>query len=148
MKKTFLFIVLACNTIGYSQTKTDSTLITEAALNYIEGWYNGDTLRMDKALHTDLVKSAPVFVAQTKGTVISSLSKSYMMETTKMGIGKKTPRENIKNEVKILDINDIIACAKVKSTDFTDYLQLVKSNGQWRILHVLWEPVPKDAVKK
>ncbi len=136
-----LFFIYASITLA--QSKSDSTKIKEAALNYIDGWYAGDTLRMDKALHPDLVKSTPVSIEQTKGAVISTLSKSYMVEMTKMGVGKKAPREKIKNEVKVLDIHENIASVKVTSFEFTDYLHLIRVNGDWKILQVLWVSQPK-----
>ncbi len=37
-------------------TAADSTAIVAAALDYLEGWYEGNTDRMDRALHSDLAK--------------------------------------------------------------------------------------------
>lgn len=34
----------------------ESKAIRKTALDYIEGWYEGDTVRMDRSLHPDLVK--------------------------------------------------------------------------------------------
>ena len=35
---------------------TDKTAIIQTALDYIEGWYEGDAARMERALHPDLAK--------------------------------------------------------------------------------------------
>ena len=131
MKVYFILLFCLISMAAFPQLKTDSEKITETALNYMEGWYNGDTLRMEKALHPDLVKSTPVWVEKTKGTVINTLSKSYLIETTKMWLGKKPGGEIPKIEVKILDMYDNIATVKVSSQDFTDYLHLTRSKGQW-----------------
>jgi len=136
MKKILAAIIVLTvfsNQVLMSQTKTDSIKIVETSLDYLEGWYNGDTLRMERALHPDLVKR------QFKdGLVINSISKSIMLGYTKAGYGKKTPRELLKNEVRILDISENVASVKTISVAFIDYLQLVKVNNQWKILNVLW----------
>src|SRR5688572_2610959 len=128
LKLAILFLILGFSCFSQSETEK----ITATALDYIEGWYSGDTLRMERALHPDLVKSKPVVIELTKRTVISTLSKSYMVESTRIGLGKKTPQEKIKNEVKVLDVSGTIAVVKVTSYDYIDYLQLVKANGQWQ----------------
>jgi hypothetical protein len=62
-----------------------------------------------------------------------------MMDFTKAGYGKKTPREKIKNEFEVLDIYQNIASAKAISCDFVDYMQLLKVKGEWKIVNVLWD---------
>jgi hypothetical protein len=119
----------------WAQHAKDSAQIVETALNYIEGWYTGDTLRMDKALHPDLIKRRYDVSKNTLG----NLTKPMMMEFTRAGYGKKTPADKIKNEIKILDIYSDIASAKAESYDFVDYMQLIRVNGQWKILNVLWD---------
>jgi hypothetical protein len=42
--------------IAISQNRSDTLQIKDAALNYVEGFYNADTLRMKKAIHPELVK--------------------------------------------------------------------------------------------
>ena len=37
-------------------TKTDAEAITDTILDYFEGWFHGDTARMDRALHPELAK--------------------------------------------------------------------------------------------
>ena len=39
-----------------AQTSADSAAIRQAALDYIEGWYEGNAERMERALHPDLAK--------------------------------------------------------------------------------------------
>jgi len=61
--KTILFVTLlfAAFAIGAnSQTstlsETDRDAIKATALDYIEGWYEGNPERMERALHPDLAK--------------------------------------------------------------------------------------------
>jgi hypothetical protein len=140
MKKilTILFSVFFVGN-SFAQSKSDSVKIKTCSLDYIEGWYNGDTARMERALHPDLVKMQLAGLKQTNGTIINAVSKSNMIEYTKAGFGKATPREKIKNEVVILDIYEDLASVRLNSYDYVDYLQLVRCNGEWKILTVIWK---------
>lgn len=40
-------------------TVTEQELITRAVLDYMEGWFDGDPARMERAVHRDLVKRRP-----------------------------------------------------------------------------------------
>jgi hypothetical protein len=39
-------------------TSDDRALIRQAALDYFEGWFDGDAERMDRALHPNLSSAA------------------------------------------------------------------------------------------
>jgi len=63
MRKTvsiFLTILLACVFQASAQTtpttEADKAAIRQTALDYIEGWYEGNSERMERALHPDLAK--------------------------------------------------------------------------------------------
>ncbi|HEX6315687.1 MAG TPA: nuclear transport factor 2 family protein, partial [Gemmatimonadaceae bacterium] len=42
--------------LASAQTAADSAAIRAAALDYIEGWYEGNAERMERALHPELAK--------------------------------------------------------------------------------------------
>ena len=46
---------------------------------------------------------------------------------------------------KVLDVAGDIASAQVFSSGFNDYLHLVKRDGEWRLVNVLWHMPVKDA---
>lgn len=48
-------------------------------------------------------------------------------------------------DVTILDRFQNAAVVKVVASNWIDYLQVAKFNGDWRIINVLWELKPKDA---
>jgi len=51
-------LALSSAAVGYSQTNDNHELsaIKSAAIDYVEEWYQGDSERMAKSLHPDLVK--------------------------------------------------------------------------------------------
>jgi hypothetical protein len=49
-------------------------------------------------------------------------------------------------EVTILDRYNNAAVVKIVASDWIDYLEVAKFNGDWKIINVLWELKPKPAV--
>jgi hypothetical protein len=142
MKNILIITALCLHAIAMTgQTNTDlradSAAIVEAAMNYGDGWYSGDAARMEKAIHPDLNKICPVVMPQTGKTYLMISSWSGLIEPAraKAGFMEESMR---KISAKVLKINDNVACAKVLSAQFNDYLALVKFDGQWKIVNVLW----------
>jgi len=144
VKKIVLVIVLLVFLIvllfAFNETDIESEKagIKQAALDYIEGWYEGNAERMQRALHPDLTKRGVQVLPQTGRTLLNYASASNMVEYTRAGLGKN-PEKKQKIEVTILDVFKNMACVKTVSPDFVDYLQIAKYNGEWKIVNVLWE---------
>jgi hypothetical protein len=51
-----IVLVLWAATAAQAQSAADSAAIRQPALDYIEGWYEADAERMERALHPDLAK--------------------------------------------------------------------------------------------
>jgi hypothetical protein len=120
------------------QAPDDKAAIRQAATDYLEGWYTADAARMDRALHPDLVKRA---IFQTGGAEkFVNLTKTEMVESTKQGGGKGRPAQTRNIKVDILDVYRGIATVRTECADYVDYLHLAKSDGQWKIVNVLWQP--------
>lgn len=121
-----------------AQERADSTGIRETALDYIEGWYSVDSTRMARALHPELVKR--ILNTDRQGrSWISNQGASQLIRGTANGGGRETPEANRKTEVRVLDIFQNAAVARIDAGPWIDYLQLVKWQGRWVILNVLWE---------
>lgn len=105
--------------------------IQQAALDYIEGWYEGDAERMDRSLHPELIKRK---ILQDR---LSTLGQDDMVELTQSGGGKAFPGDK-KNTITILDVYFEIATVKVESAEYIDFLHIGKVDGEWMIINVLW----------
>lgn len=108
----------------------DVAAIEAVISDYIEGWYQGDGERMDRALHTDLVKRTLDDKDQLR-----FVGKGRMMELTAAGGGEMSDPEY---QVSVDDISATIASARVISPEYIDYLQLVRVGDGWRIANVLF----------
>ncbi len=130
------FVLPAIADPAWSQAPDERAAIRRTALDYIEGWYEADAARMGRALHQDLVKR---IVSSAGGTEqVNTLTKAQMVAATKKGGGKGRPAATRNIEVDILDVYRDIASVRTECADFIDYLQLAKSEGQWKIINVLW----------
>lgn len=121
-----------------AQTAADSAGIRGAALDYAEGWYAGDSTRMARAVHPELVKRIVVEDTVTRHSVIQNMGASALVNGTRRGFGRSTPAAQQKKTVAILDIYDNAAVAKLEMSEWVDYLQLARIDGRWVILNVLW----------
>ena len=125
-----------------AQTAADSAGIRQTALDYIDGWYAGDAARMERAVHPELAKR----IVRTDSLGRSSLGQQSAMtlvQNTRNGGGKDTPIADRHDDVRILDIYQNAAVARVDASSWIDYLELAKWRGRWVIINVLWELKPR-----
>ena len=113
-----------------SPSPSDWAEIEAIARDYGEGWYAGDANRMERALHSELVKRIPGDDGQMR-----AVTKARMVEMTAEG-GGDVPDAHI--EVTVDDVSGDIATARVLSPEYLDYLHLVKTPDGWRIANVLF----------
>ena len=136
------FVAAACvSAPAAAQTAADSTGIRQAALDYIEGWYEGSAERMERALHPDLAKRI-INIDQRGRSVLGHQSAMTLVQSTRRGGGKDTPAAQQRKEVRILDIFGNTASVRVDASTWIDYLHVAKVNGRWVIINVLWENRP------
>lgn len=125
------------------QTQSDSAAIRQTALDYIQGWYEGDAARMERALHPELAKRI-VNVDTLRRYRLDQQSAMTLVQNTRAGGGKDTPQADRHDEVRILDIYRNAATARIDASYWIDYLQLARWRGRWVIVNVLWELKPRN----
>jgi hypothetical protein len=135
-----VLVLLLAGTLD-AQTSADSAAIRQAALDYIEGWYEGNAERMERALHPDLAKRI-VNVDQRGRSVLGHQSAMTVVQNTRRGGGKDTPPAERRTGVRILDTFGNTASVRVDADRWIDYLHVGKWNGRWVIINVLWENRP------
>ncbi|WP_373513205.1 nuclear transport factor 2 family protein [Persicitalea sp.] len=67
-----------------------------------------------------------------------SLAKSWNREGNRANA--QSPRE-----AEVFEVSDKTASARVRAVWGIDYIHLVKENGTWYIVNVLWQSPPKSA---
>jgi hypothetical protein len=144
MRKTLILVALTFAAAGpaHSQTAADSAAIRETALNYVQGWYEGNAERMERALHPELAKRIVQSDAQGRSR-LGQQSAMTLVLGTRNGGGKDTPADQRIQDVRILDIFGNTASVRADMSGWIDYMHMAKSNGRWVIVNVLWELKPR-----
>ena len=147
-KVSFLLVLILASVASIlGQADADREAIKRTALNYAEGWYEGNADKMESALHPHLSKR----IVRTNDKGQSGLGQMTAMELvqgTRGGFGKQTPAAEQQKDVTILDMLGGAATVKLEMRDWVDYMHIGKFNGKWVIINVLWETKPKKDEKK
>lgn len=140
-----LWSLLICSFVSHAQeaaSKSDSTSIVETALNYVEGFYNSDGERMEKALHPMLAKRTFLPSAEGQRLRFVDMSALMLVQNTRNShryLKDKGDISKMRRDIVILDINNNSASVKAYMEDWIDYMHLFKVDGDWKIVNVLWE---------
>lgn len=119
---------------------SEKDAIVATALDYFEGWYDADLARVDRALHTQLVKRRPVEVG---GGDPSVTTKQMMLDYVRKG-GGAADKTDDPIEVDVIDIHHDIATAVVRSAQYREYLHLLRTPDGWRIVDAFWQFTEPD----
>lgn len=135
---TLLLLLLSMN--SKAQTAQDTLDIKRVALAYIESQQKPDPKRMESALHPRLVKRSVFTNKLTKKEYVSEyfMENMVMLAETFNRNGDKFPAMPRK-EVHLLDISSKIATVKLIADTWIDYMHIIKLNGEWKIINVLWQ---------
>lgn len=140
--KVYLQVILVVLIASLDLAKNDTTdkeLIKKTCLNYLEGFYEGDTTKVHNSIRPRLYKFG--FWRDESGIY----SGAYMTYEQAMNYAKEVlakqefPKKDSPKNIEILDISNYIAAAKMTAWWGVDYALLSKDNGKWKIEQVLWQ---------
>jgi len=126
--------------VASAQSAADSANVRAAVLDYVEGFYEGDTTKLARSIRPEVNKygfsrhrdSTSYRGQAMPWTEFLSYAKGVKAR------GRPTPATAPK-EIVVFDVLDQIASAKLTAWWGTDYLLLGKYDGKWMISHVLWQ---------
>jgi len=149
MKKITLITLILISLGGFSfaHTETDTGLVKKAALNYIEGFYEGNTDKLSSCLVPTLHKFG-FWKKRGSDTYENAGFMTFKGAITfaKNVRDKKTfPKPDAPKGVEVLDVLDKIAITKITAWWGVDYALLAKNDGKWMIRQILWEGPAKTA---
>ena len=130
-----------------AQTAADSAGVRQAALDYIDGFYTGDSTLHVRSIRPDVYKFG--FWRQRDSVRYAAGQQMKWTQfhdfTRRVKAGGQAPSPNWRKDVQLLDVLDQTANVKVTAYWGTDYLLLGKFDGKWMITHVLWQAAPPKA---
>ena len=97
----FLFPIAVATSHAQPKPDPEAQAIRQAALDYIEGWYEGNVERMTRAVHPELVKR--IVATENGASRIDNMGASRLISGVRAGGGKKTPKDKQQKDVTILD---------------------------------------------
>lgn len=143
MKRSIQIVIalfFVATSLATAQSRQDSIQIRQAALDYIESQHNAEPAQFERSAHPRMVKRTfwkdkeanKEYLRETFTDAMILLAETYNKD------GDQFPK-NPKKEVRILDIYDKTASVKLIADDWIDYMHIVKLNGKWQIVNVLWQ---------
>lgn len=123
----------------------DVEAVRRASLDYIEGFYEGDSTKHVRSIRPEFYKYGFYFNPD------SGKYQGMQMTWPQALAFSRRVRENNRpapadapKDVKILEVSDQTAAVKVTAYWGIDYMLLGKYDGKWMISHVIWQsPPPK-----
>jgi putative lumazine-binding protein len=123
---------------------TERAAIERTVLDYFEGWFGGDPVRMERALHPELVKRSLEQGASGRET-LRTITAERMIEATARGEGKNENPGDLRIEIEVEDVLGELANVTVRSVVYTEYLHLARTSDGWKIVNDIWQPTPRRA---
>jgi hypothetical protein len=146
MRRTIftLALLLIAALPAAAQQPSDREAVRRAAMDYIEGFYEGDSTKLVRSVSPEVRKNGYFRGARDSTYRASHMPyPDFMRYAAGVRAGRGGPPPNAPREVVLYDVQDQTASAKVTAWWGTDYLLMGKENGRWMITHVLWQSPPR-----
>jgi len=139
--KKILVVMIVCFFGVVASAQNDKVLVERACLDYIEGFYEGDTTKLIRCLKPTLFKfgywqNKSTGKYEPDGNMTWQQAIDYGKRVTEK---KNFAKPDAPKKVEVLDIMNAIAAAKVTAWWGIDYILLAKQDGKWMIEQVLWQ---------
>jgi hypothetical protein len=139
-------VQLAAPSRMMGQSNVDSAGVRRAVLDYVEGFYEGDSTKHVRSVRPDVFKYGfwlPRDSTRYQGEQMPW--DEFLSYTRRMRSRGATTPATAPKEVRLLDVQDQTAAAKVTAFWGTDYVLLGKFDGRWMVSSVLWQSKPRAA---
>jgi hypothetical protein len=137
-------VTLAPRAAAAQSAASDREAVRRAVLDYVEGFYEGDTARLVRSVRPEVYKYG--FARHRDSTSYRGMQMTWRgFHDYANGVkasNKPTPAAAPK-EITIFEVQDQTASAKLTAWWGTDYLLLARYDGRWMISSVLWQSPPR-----
>jgi hypothetical protein len=114
---------------------TDESAIVGVALDYFEGWFDGDSVRMKRALHPALAKRGLEQILDPERPKITTAERMIELTAAAEGTADGVDR---RLDIEVEDVHGDIASVTVRAVVYHEYLHLVRTPEGWKIVNALW----------
>jgi len=120
----------------------EAAAVERAAMDYLDGFYNGEADKLRRSVHPEVTKYGFMSRNGVYGGEPMSFQEMIAFADNVRETGNRPPASAPK-EVRILEVLDQTAAVKVTAWWGSDYMHLAKYDGQWQIIHILWQTPPQ-----
>jgi hypothetical protein len=137
IKPAMLLLALVAAALPVTaQDQSEHPAIRQAMLDYIDGFYTGDSTLLVRSVSPEVIKYGYWKNGPEAEYVGEPMSYEQIVHKP-----TRPPRERpgAPREATVLDAEAQVASGKVRAWWGIDYILLAKENGRWMIRQVLWQ---------
>ena len=140
---TILLLINFSTPTQAEKTTADEAAIRATVTDYIEGYFNSDAARMEKAIHPHYLKhtisgqNGQLRMTETSGLQMVQDIRSNDIRSNGIRSKEGVHIPDRTQQITVLDVHGDIASAKLVMPHWADYLTLAKWNGEWKIVAVV-----------
>ena len=128
-----------------AQSRTDEReAVKRAVLDYVEGFYEGDTAKLGRSIRPDVFKFG-YYIPRDSTRYVGEQMKwpEFFAYARRVKANNRQAPATAPKDIVVFDVLDQTASAKLTAYWGVDYLLLAKNDGRWLISHVLWQTPPR-----
>ena len=138
-----LLLLLATGVDAQSTgSAADREAVRRAVLDYVEGFYEGDTTRLARSISPQVYKYGYARRGDAYVGMQMRFPEGFMGFAQGVREGRNRPPAGAPKEIVLFEVQDQTAAARLTAWWGTDYLLLGKEDGRWMITHVTWQSHP------
>ena len=128
-----------------AQSAADRAAVERAVLDYVEGFYEGDTTKLVRSVHPDVTKYGYYIPRDSSKYVGEPMPFAEFLSYARGVRARNQPAPaTAPKRIEIFDVQNQTASAKLTAWWGTDYLLLAKYEGRWMIRQVMWQSPPRQ----
>jgi hypothetical protein len=121
----------------------DREAVRRAVLDYVEGFYEGDSTRLVSSIRPEFYKYGFYWLADSARYAGMQMTwQAAMNYARRVKERSNQAPPSAPKVIEIFDVADQTASAKLTAMWGIDYLLLGKFDGRWMITHVMWQSPP------
>ena len=143
--RELILVLLLAPVAAGAQSPAERAAVERAVLDYVEGFYEGDTTKLVRSIRPEVTKYG-FFIPRDSTRYVGEPMPWHEFLSYARSIreqNRQAPATAPKH-VEIFDVQDQTASAKLTAWWGTDYLLLAKYDGRWMIRQVLWQSPPRQ----
>lgn len=122
----------------------DSEEVRRAVLDYVEGFYEGDSTKLMRSIRPEVYKFGFYIPRDSSRYAGEQMTWPEFLSYARNVKARNRPvPADAPKGIEIYDVLDQTASAKLTASWGIDYLLLAKYDGRWMITHVLWQTPPR-----